>query len=372
MIWFGKGKSAVSEEQVRERLAQVRDRYTGQDLVAAGAIREIALDKAEVKVHLTLGYPAAGYREALSQAVQQAVAELEGVAAVQVSIDWKVEPHHVQRTLKRYENIRNVIAVASGKGGVGKSTVAVNLALALQAEGAKVGILDADIYGPSQPRMLGTEGTKPVSPDGKSLEPVMAHGLQSMSIGYLLDADDTPMIWRGPMVTNALQQLINDTRWEDLDYLIVDLPPGTGDTQLTLSQKVPVAGAVIVTTPQEIALLDARKGLKMFEKVEVPVLGIVENMSTFVCPQCGHEEHIFGEGGGEAMAKRYGVPFLGALPLDRNIREQVDSGHPSVASDPEGPVAQRYREIARRAAAQLSLSKKDYSARFPSIVIKND
>jgi len=292
-----------------------------------------------------------------------------GAGSANVDVDWNIEAHSVQKSLKPLENIKNVIAVASGKGGVGKSTTAVNLALALAMEGAAVGMLDADIYGPSQPRMLGVSG-QPKSNDGKSLEPMEAHGLQAMSIGFLID-EETPMIWRGPMVTQALEQLLNDTQWRGLDYLVVDLPPGTGDVQLTLAQKIPVSGAVIVTTPQDIALLDARKGLKMFEKVEVPVLGVVENMSIHICSECGHEEPIFGEGGGKRMAEESSVEMLGALPLDMSIREQVDGGNPSVASDPDGRIAEIYRDIARKAAAKLASKAKDYSAKFPKIVIQN-
>ena len=267
------------------------------------------------------------------------------------------------------DNVKNVIAVASGKGGVGKSTTAVNLALALVHEGARVGLLDADIYGPSQPRMLGIH-EHPESKDGKTMEPLENYGVQSMSIGYLID-EDSPMIWRGPMVTQALEQLLRETNWHDLDYLVIDLPPGTGDVQLTLSQKIPVSGAVIVTTPQDIALLDARKGLKMFEKVDIDVLGIVENMSTHICSRCGHEEHIFGAGGGARMAADYGVELLGSLPLDISIRENADGGRPSVVADPEGRIAQAYCEIARKVAAKLARKAKDYSHKFPSIVIQN-
>jgi ATP-binding protein involved in chromosome partitioning len=287
-----------------------------------------------------------------------------------VSVDWEIRSHSVQKSLKPIDNVKNIIAVASGKGGVGKSTTAVNLALALAAEGARVGILDADIYGPSQPRMLGISG-KPESKDGNSLEPMSSYELQAMSIGFLIE-EETPMIWRGPMVTQALEQLLNDTNWSDLDYLVIDLPPGTGDTQLTLAQKVPVSGAVIVTTPQDIALLDARKGLKMFQKVEVPVLGVVENMSIHICSKCGHEEHIFGEGGGAAMAEQYGIQLLGSLPLDIHIREETDSGKPSVVADPESRISRMYREIARKTAAKLSLQAKDYAAKFPRIVIQNN
>jgi ATP-binding protein involved in chromosome partitioning len=282
----------------------------------------------------------------------------------------KIATHMVQQGVTTLENVKNIVAVASGKGGVGKSTVAVNLALALSGEGATVGILDADIYGPSQPRMLGCSG-QPDSSDGKSLEPLVNYHIQSMSIGYLVD-EETPMIWRGPMVTQALEQLLKDTNWRDVDYLIVDLPPGTGDTQLTLAQKIPVSGALIVTTPQDIALLDARKGLKMFEKVQVPVLGIVENMSIHVCSQCGHEEHIFGEGGGARLAEQFGVDFLGSLPLDGRIRADTDEGKPTVVKDPDGAVARQFREVARRLAAKLSLKAKDYAQAFPKIMIQNN
>jgi ATP-binding protein involved in chromosome partitioning len=288
---------------------------------------------------------------------------------VTVNISLKVASHAVQRGVKLIPGVKNIIAVASGKGGVGKSTTAVNLALALAAEGATVGVLDADIYGPSQPTMLGIAG-RPESRDGKTLEPLEAYGVQAMSIGFLIDAD-TPMVWRGPMVTQALEQLLRDTNWRDVDYLIVDLPPGTGDIQLTLAQKVPVTGAVIVTTPQDIALIDARKGLKMFEKVSVPIVGVVENMAIHICSNCGHAEHIFGEGGGERMCRDYNVPFLGSLPLDIRIRENADSGRPTVVADPDGPIAQIYKEIARKTAVFVAQKAEDFSAKFPSIVIQN-
>jgi len=275
----------------------------------------------------------------------------------------------VQKGVKLIPGVKNIIAVASGKGGVGKSTTAVNLALALAAEGANVGMLDADIYGPSQPTMLGITG-RPESPDGQNLEPMLGHGLQAMSIGFLIDVE-TPMVWRGPMVTQALEQLLNQTKWKDLDYLVVDLPPGTGDIQLTLAQRVPVTGAVIVTTPQDIALIDARKGLKMFEKVGVPILGVVENMSLHICSNCGHEERIFGEGGGERMCKDYGTEFLGALPLDIRIREETDAGKPTVVAEPESRVAEIYRAIARRVAVKVGDLAVDHSSKFPSIVIQN-
>jgi ATP-binding protein involved in chromosome partitioning len=370
LFGFGRKDSTVSEEAVRAALAKVRDPELGQPFESK-RVHGLEIHDGTVRAHLRLGYPAAGVREAICRAAEAALREVEGVKVAQVTLDWVIEPHAVQKTLKRLPEVRNIIAVASGKGGVGKSTTAVNLALALQAEGAKVGILDADIYGPSVPRMLGAEGEPPTSVDGRSLEPKHAYGLQSMSIGYLV-GEDNPMIWRGPMVTSALQQLLNDTRWHDLDYLIVDMPPGTGDIQLTLAQKVPVAGVVIVTTPQDIALLDAKKGLKMFERVDVPVLGIIENMSLHVCSNCGHAEPIFGEGGGARMAAEYGVELLGQLPLERAIREQVDSGRPTVAIEPESPTAKIYRAIARRLAAKLAQRAKDYSTKFPTIVVKND
>jgi len=302
--------------------------------------------------------------------LKEELSAVPGVGNVSIQIETDITSHSVQKGVQILPGIKNTIAIASGKGGVGKSTTSVNLALALQAEGAKVGILDADIYGPSQPRMLGCSG-KPDSSDGKSIEPKLSYNIQSMSIGYLID-EDTPMIWRGPMVTGALEQLLSDTNWKDLDYLIIDLPPGTGDIQLTLCQKIPVSAAIIVTTPQDIALLDARKAHNMFEKVGVPVLGIIENMSTHICSECGHEEHIFGAGGGEKISKQYGVDLLGALPLDIKIREGVDQGKPNVAIDPDSDISLLYREIARKASARLSLRAKDYSGRFPKIVIEND
>ena len=292
-----------------------------------------------------------------------------GAGNVSVNVYSKIVSHTVQRGVKLLPDVKNIIAVASGKGGVGKSTTAVNLALALAAEGASVAILDADIYGPSQPQMLGITG-RPESADGKTLEPMEAHGLQAMSMGFLIDVE-TPMVWRGPMVTQALQQLLNETNWKDVDYLVVDLPPGTGDIQLTLAQQVPVTGAVIVTTPQDIALLDARKGLKMFEKVGIPILGIVENMSIHICSNCGHEEFIFGSGGAERMARDYEVEMLGALPLDIRIREETDSGKPTVVAEPESRIAEIYRDIARKVAVRIAERAKDMSSKFPNIVIQN-
>jgi ATP-binding protein involved in chromosome partitioning len=359
---------AVSQSQIEAALTEVVDPYLEKDLVSAKAVKSIVVDGNAVTVNVVLGYPAKGYVATLAAAIKTKLTAL-GAANATVNVSWKVETHGVQKGVKAIGAIKNIIAVASGKGGVGKSTVSVNLALALAVEGATVGILDADIYGPSQPRMLGAQ-QKPESKDGNSIEPVMSHGLQSMSIGYLVD-EETPMIWRGPMVTQALEQLLRDTNWKDIDYLIVDLPPGTGDTQLTLAQKVPVTGALIVTTPQDIALLDARKGLKMFQKVEIPVLGIIENMSTHVCSKCGHEEHIFGEGGGARMAKQYDVDLLGQLPLDIRIREETDNGRPTVIAEPESTIALLYRDIARRVSAKLSLQRKDYAAKFPNIVIQN-
>ncbi len=361
--------TAVTRTDVETALKAYVDPYLEKDLVSAKCVKAIRIEGDRVEVEVELGFPAAGYRDALIAALRDRLAVLPGVAEVVIRVESKIISHEVQKGLKPLPGVKNIIAVASGKGGVGKSTTAVNLALALSIEGARVGLLDADIYGPSQPRMLGAS-ERPESPDGKSLNPVVSHGLQSMSIGYLIE-EETPMVWRGPMVTQALEQLLRDTRWQDLDYLIIDLPPGTGDTQLTLSQKVPVSGAIIVTTPQDIALLDARKGLKMFEKVEVSVLGIVENMSIHICSKCGHEEHIFGEGGGKRMAAQYDVPFLGSLPLDIRIREETDGGRPTVVAEPDSRIAGLYRDIARRASARLSLQAKNYSHKFPSIVIQN-
>ncbi len=360
----------ISKDQVETALKEVIDPFLDKDLVTARLVKDIAIDGDTVSVKINLGYPAKSNKDELAKTLQAKVESITGVARANVEVSVNVASHTVQKGVQPLKNVKNIIAVASGKGGVGKSTVAANLALALSQEGANVGVLDADIYGPSQPRMLGVSA-KPESKDGQSLEPIVSYHLQSMSIGYLID-EETPMIWRGPMVTQALEQLLKDTNWHDIDYLIVDLPPGTGDTQLTLAQKIPVSGAIIVTTPQDIALLDARKGLKMFEKVQVPVLGIVENMSIHICSQCGHEEHIFGEGGGLRMAEQYSVDFLGGVPLDVHIREDTDGGKPTVVKDPDGRIAQIYRDIARRAAAKLSLRAKDYTSKFPSIVIQNN
>ena len=358
----------ITEAQVQDALRKLVDPNTGKDFVATRSARNIKVSGADVALDIELGYPGKSQQEPIRRQVIQAL-KAAGAANVAANVSSKVVAHAVQRGVKLVPGIKNIIAVASGKGGVGKSTTAVNLALALSAEGASVGVLDADIYGPSQPMMLGIAG-RPESKDGKSLEPMEGHGLQAISIGFLIDMD-TPMVWRGPMVTQALEQLLKDTNWRDLDYLVVDLPPGTGDIQLTLAQKVPVTGAIIVTTPQDIALIDARKGLKMFEKVGIPILGIVENMSFHVCPKCGHESHIFGSGGAERMAKDYGTELLGQLPLDESIRSQADSGKPTVVSDPDGPLAAIYRKIARRAAVKIAESQRDMTSKFPNIVVQN-
>ncbi|MGB1882483.1 MAG: iron-sulfur cluster carrier protein ApbC [Gammaproteobacteria bacterium] len=356
----------TSESDVKKLLSEYHEPYLGCDLIEAGALLGIEQEDGATIVNLELGFPIERYGPVLEAALNE---HLGALGAVRVSLTSKIRARETQKGTKPLPEVRNIIAVASGKGGVGKSTTAANLAIALQQEGGKVGVLDADIYGPSQTRMLASDG-RPESRDGKSMEPKISYQLQTMSIGNLIE-EDTPMIWRGPMVTGALEQLLNDTNWHDLDYLVVDLPPGTGDIQLTLCQRIPVSGAVIVTTPQDIALLDARKGLKMFEKVNVPVLGIVENMSVHICSNCGHAEHIFGAGGGDSMAKQYDVDLLGALPLDMSIREGVDSGRPTVAIQPDSAVAESYREIARKVAAKLALRAKDYSAKFPNIVVQN-
>ncbi len=360
----------VNASQVEEALKAYIDPYTEKDLVATKAIRDIKIDGNKVTVDVQLGYPAEGFKAEMAAKLKPMVEAIDGVSEATINISSKIVAHTVQKGINMINGVKNIIAIASGKGGVGKSTTSVNLALALAKEGATVGILDADIYGPSQPRMLGVSG-QPESADGKSLEPLNSYHIQSMSIGYLID-DETPMIWRGPMVTQALEQLLNDTKWKDVDYLIIDLPPGTGDIQLTLAQKVPVTGAIIVTTPQDIALLDARKGLKMFEKVEVPVLGIIENMSLHICSECGNEEHIFGSGGGEKMSDQYNVDLLGALPLDMSIRIGTDEGKPTVVADPEGRITEIYCDIARRVTAKLAMKAKDFSASFPNIVIQNN
>ncbi|NCN89264.1 MAG: iron-sulfur cluster carrier protein ApbC [Gallionella sp.] len=361
---------SFTENDVQNALKNLTDPNTKKDFVSGKSVKNIKIGGNDVSLDILLGYPAKSVWGEIKTAVEAHLkSALPGVGKVEANVASKVVPHAVQRGVKLVDGVKNIIAVASGKGGVGKSTTAVNLALALAAEGARVGVLDADIYGPSQPTMLGISGN-PDSTDGKSMQPMSNHGLQVMSIGFLIDAD-TPMVWRGPMVTQALEQLLHQTRWDNLDYLVVDLPPGTGDVQLTLAQKVPVTGAVIVTTPQDIALMDARKGLKMFEKVDVKILGIVENMSTHICSQCGHEEHIFGAGGGEKMCADHNTEFLGSLPLDIHIREQADSGKPTVVADPDGKLSKVYKQIARRVAVKIADMAQDHSAAFPKIVVQN-
>ena len=359
-----------TEQDIQRALSELIDPVTGRNYVESKSVKNVRIDADRVSLDVVLGYPARGVLETVRRQVAERLARIEGVAHASVNVSSKIVSHAVQRGVKLAPGIKNIVAVASGKGGVGKSTTAVNLALALAAEGATVGMLDADIYGPSQPIMLGITG-RPTSRDGKTMEPMEGHGIQAMSVGFLIETD-TPMVWRGPMVTQALEQLLSETKWRDLDYLIVDLPPGTGDIQLTLAQKVPVTGAIIVTTPQDIALIDARKGLKMFEKVGIPILGVVENMAVHICSNCGHAEHIFGAGGAEKMSKDYGVEVLGSLPLDIRIREQVDSGKPTVVSEPDGPIAAIYRDIARKVAARIARQQEDRSSVFPKIVIQNN
>jgi len=359
--------TALHEAALLDALKTVIDPNTGKDLVATKLLKNLRIEGGDVAFDVELGYPAKSQMPLLRKALIAAARTVAGVENVSVNISSKVIAHAVQRGVQLMPNVKNIVAVASGKGGVGKSTTAVNLALALAAEGASVGILDADIYGPSQPMMMGIQG-RPESSDGKTMEAMENYGVQVMSIGFLIDADN-PMIWRGPMVTQALEQLLRQTNWGNLDYLIVDMPPGTGDIQLTLCQKVPLTGALIVTTPQDIALLDARKGLKMFEKVGVPILGLVENMSVYVCPNCGHTEHIFGADGGRKMSAEYGVDYLGALPLNLSIREQADSGRPTVVSDPDGEIAAIYKSVARQMAVKIAQRAKDFSSKFPTISI---
>ncbi|MDR6537405.1 iron-sulfur cluster carrier protein ApbC [Variovorax soli] len=360
----------ATPQALTEALKTVLDPNTGKDFVSTKALKNLQIHEGEVSFDIELGYPAKSQIPALRKALVAAAKAVPGVENVSANIATRVISHAVQRGVQLMPNVKNIIAVASGKGGVGKSTTAANLALALAAEGASVGLLDADIYGPSQPMMLGIS-RRPESEDGKTMEPLENHGVQVMSIGFLVDQDEA-MIWRGPMATQALEQLLRQTNWKDLDYLIVDMPPGTGDIQLTLSQRVPMTGAVIVTTPQDIALLDARKGIKMFEKVGVPILGIVENMAVHVCSNCGHVEHIFGAEGGKKMAAQYDMAYLGALPLDINIRLQADSGKPTVVADPDGEVAGIYKAVARRVAVGIAEKAKDFSAKFPTITVSKN
>lgn len=360
---------AITELLIQSTLKLCIDPNTEKDFISSKSVKNIQINGNDVSLDIVLGYPANSVLDDIKQLVINDLKTIDGIGHINVNIGSRIAAHKVQQGVNLLPNVKNVIAVASGKGGVGKSTTSVNLALALAAEGATVGLLDADIYGPSQPQMLGLSG-RPDSSDGKSIEPMEAHGIQAMSIGFLVDTD-TPMVWRGPMVTGALEQLLRDTKWRDLDYLVIDLPPGTGDIQLTLAQKIPVTGAIIVTTPQDIALLDARKGLKMFEKVGIPILGIVENMSTHICSKCGHEEHIFGAGGGEIMCKDYNVDLLGSLPLDITIREQTDGGKPTVIASPESNIAATYKQIARKAAIKIANASLDHSSKFPNIVIQN-
>ena len=361
---------AATETSLLDALKAVIDPNTGKDFVTTRQVKNLRIDGGDVAFDVELGYPAKSQIGALRKALIAAARTVPGVDNVSANLATKVLAHAVQRGVQLLPKVKNIVAVASGKGGVGKSTTAVNLALALAAEGAAVGILDADIYGPSQPMMMGVEG-RPESADGTSMEPMENYGVQVMSIGFLVDADN-PMIWRGPMATQALEQLLRQTNWRELDYLIVDMPPGTGDIQLTLSQRVPLTGAVIVTTPQDIALADARRGIKMFEKVGVPILGVVENMAVHVCSNCGHAEHIFGADGGKKMAAEFGIDYLGALPLHIAIREQTDSGRPTVVADADGEIAGLYKAVARQVAVKIAQRAKDFSSKFPSISISKD
>ncbi len=360
----------VSESTLLEALKAVVDPNTGKDFVSTRQIRNLRIAGGDVAFEIELGYPAASQIPELRRSLVAAAQGVPEVRNVAVALSTRIVAHAVQRGVALLPKVKNIVAVASGKGGVGKSTTAVNLALALAAEGATVGLLDADIYGPSQPMMMGIDG-RPESADGKTMKPLENHGVQVMSIGFLVEKD-SPMVWRGPMATQALDQLLRQTDWAELDYLIVDMPPGTGDIQLTLSQRVPLTGAVIVTTPQDIALLDAKKGIRMFEKVGVPILGIVENMAVHVCRNCGHVEHIFGADGGRRLATEFGVDYLGALPLDLSIRVQADGGRPSVVHEPDGEIAGLYKAVARQVAVKIAQRAKDFSSKFPTIAISKD
>lgn len=360
-----------SRTEIEHALAQYRDPYTGADLVSSGCLRSLTLDGATVRAELVLGYAADGIVGGIEQMLKVAVENVEAVESAEIRVSWQVGSAPVQGSLPALHNVKNIIAVASGKGGVGKSTTAVNLALALAGEGARVGVLDADIYGPSMGLMLGLpEGTRPQIRDGKAFIAPQAHGVQVMSMAFLAD-ENTPMVWRGPMVSGALMQLLTQTEWDDLDYLVVDMPPGTGDIQLTLAQKVPVTGAVIVTTPQDLALLDARRGIEMFRKVNIPVLGVVENMAVHVCSNCGHAEHLFGEGGGERLAGQYGVDLLASMPLSMMIREQADVGRPTVIAEPECQISMIYRDMARHVGARIA-ARAGQGGAMPNISISDD
>lgn len=359
----------LTEQEIRKTVATLIDPNTGKSFDSANAIRAIECTSTEIHIHIALAYPANSQNPTLRNAFSEILSPLLGKQTLTVHITNDIPAYSVQTGLSLLNGVKNTIVVASGKGGVGKSTTAVNLALALSAEGARVGILDADIYGPSQPMMLGCQGERPQTTDNNKLLPVMSHRIQTMSIGYLVDTDQA-VVWRGPMVSQALQQLLRDTQWDALDYLIIDMPPGTGDAQLTLAQKIPVTGALIVTTPQDIALLDVRRAIKMFEKVGVPILGIVENMALHTCVQCGHTAPIFGEGGAQRIAAEYGVELLGSLPLDIGIRMAVDGGKPTVIAEPEGSLASLYKTIARRAAVRISEKARDTTSKFPKIIIK--
>lgn len=367
---FGNGISAELQENISQKLKACSDPTSKQDLDSLKAITALQFKKGILKLTVSLPYPCKSLWPNIEQNIKHELSQIDEIETIEVEFETKIVSHDAQKGVSPLPNIKNIIAIASGKGGVGKSTTSVNIALALQQEGANVGLLDADIYGPSIPTMLNIK-EKPLSEDGKSMQPLPAYGLQVMSIGALIE-EDSPMIWRGPIVTQTLTQLLKETNWSDLDYLVIDLPPGTGDVQLTLSQQIPVTGAVIVTTPQQVSLIDAKKGLKMFEKVEIPVLGIIENMSTHVCSNCGHEEAIFGAHGGEEMAKQYKVDFLGALPLDKRIREEADQGKPTVTAEPSSEIAQKYRHMAHKISAQIGIKKRNYANVFPNIVIQNN
>ena len=367
---FGNGVSAELQSAIEAQLKNTQDPTSKQDMLALKALKSVQLKKGTLSLALAMPYPCKSLWSAIEQNLNHQLTQIEGVNDVEITWSTEVVAHDSQKGTNPLPGIKNIIAVASGKGGVGKSTTSVNLALALQQEGASVGILDADIYGPSIPTMLNIKD-KPQSEDGKSMLPLQAYGLQVMSIGVLIE-EDSPMIWRGPIVTQTLTQLLRETQWDDLDYLVIDLPPGTGDVQLTLSQQIPVTGSVIVTTPQQISLIDAKKGLKMFEKVEIPILGIIENMSTHICSNCGHEEAIFGEHGGQALANTYNIDFLGSLPLNKRIREEADSGKPTVTAEPSSAIANKYRDMAHQISAKIGIKKRNYANLFPKIEIQNN